>query len=66
MTCSNFSQACASTKLNKEYSKHDFWAMVPKEELYEQKLRCVFKYSIPEISDTKGLEKLILISKITP
>ena len=41
-------QACASTKLNKEYSKHDFWSMVPKEELYERKLRCVFQYSPPE------------------
>jgi len=47
-------QACASTKINKEYSKHDFWSMVPKEELYERKLRCVFKYSPPEISDEKG------------
>ena len=28
--------------------------MVPKEELYERKLRCVFKYSPPEISDEKG------------
>ena len=41
-------QACASTKLNKEYSKHDFWSMVPKEELYERKLRCVFQHSPPE------------------
>ena len=43
-----FQQACASTKLNKEYSKHDFWSMVPKEELYERKLRCVFQHSHPE------------------
>ena len=28
--------------------------MVPKEELYERKLRCVFKYSPPEIDDEKG------------
>jgi len=48
-------QACASTKINKEYSKHDFWSMVPKEELYERKLRCVFKYSPPELCDEKGV-----------
>ena len=51
-------QACASTKLNKEYSKHDFWSMVPKEELYERKLRCVFQYSPPEAAcGEKGLNK---------
>ena len=49
-------EACASTKLNKEYSKHDFWSMVPKEELYERKLRCVFQYSPPETGcGDKGL-----------
>ena len=51
-----FQQACASTKLNKEYSKHDFWSMVPKEELYERKLRCVFQYNPPETGcGDKGL-----------
>ena len=53
-----FQQACASTKLNKEYSKHDFWSMVPKEELYERKLRCVFQHSPPETGcGEKGLNK---------
>ena len=51
-------QACASTKLNKEYSKHDFWSMVPKEELYERKLRCVFQHSPPDSGcREKGLNK---------
>ena len=32
--------------------------MVPKEELYERKLRCVYKYNPPEISDDKGFSKI--------
>ncbi len=36
------SQVCGQSKLNEGYAKHDYWSMVPKEELISRKFKCVF------------------------
>ena len=35
---------CAYSKKNEDYSKHDFWSMVPREQTLERKFKCVFQH----------------------
>eukprot|EP00095_Tigriopus_kingsejongensis_P003039 maker-scaffold765_size101212-snap-gene-0.24 protein:Tk03039 transcript:maker-scaffold765_size101212-snap-gene-0.24-mRNA-1 annotation:"hypothetical protein HELRODRAFT_184905" len=39
-------QICKDSKINQEYSKHDFWTMITRREMIQKKFRCLYRHEI--------------------